>query len=331
MVQITKSANKNQRYKPIYNFSNFLMLMVIRNNSQLQKLIRWMEIKRVYLAALMMLGTILSFTVMAVAGRSVSGELDTFEIMLYRSFIGLLTVLTFAIIAKKFHKISFRNLRLHFLRNIFHFLGQNLWFFALPLIPLAQLFALEFTFPLWVIIVSPLLLQEKYTKTRFFVTILGFTGILLVTRPTLDTMNLGIAAAALAAIGFAGSIIATKKLTKVHSTLTIIFHMTWIQLFFSVAFAGMDGSIAFPSFENFDEILLIGLAGLLAHVCLTLALSLVPATIVAPMDFLRLPVIILVGFFFYNEHIDSFVIIGALLIFGSNYVNILSENKNSKM
>jgi len=92
-------------------------------------------------AALWMIGAIFSFTSMAIAGRAISGQLDTFEIMFYRSIMGFLIVLAVAKTVGTLGEIDLKHFRLHLLRNIFHFTGQNLWFFALPLIPLAQLFA----------------------------------------------------------------------------------------------------------------------------------------------------------------------------------------------
>jgi len=98
-------------------------------------------------AAFWMLGAIASFTLMAVAGRAVSVELDTFELMMYRSFIGIAIVIAFATMLGTLKDIQTNNLKLHLLRNLSHFAGQNLWFAALVMIPLAQVVALEFTSP----------------------------------------------------------------------------------------------------------------------------------------------------------------------------------------
>ena len=68
----------------------------------------------------------------------------------------------------------------HVVRNLFHFTGQNLWFFALTVIPLAQVFALEFTTPLWILILSPLILGERLTRKKISVGLIGFGGALLV-------------------------------------------------------------------------------------------------------------------------------------------------------
>ncbi len=150
-------------------------------------------------AALWMSGAIASFTSMAVAGRALSFELDTFEIMMYRSFVGICIVMSVAVATGRLGQVRRDNLGLHLIRNLFHFTGQNLWFYAITVIPLAQVFALEFTSPLWVVVLSPLLLGERITPTRAIAALIGFVGILIVARPGAAPLEFGQAAAAMAA------------------------------------------------------------------------------------------------------------------------------------
>ncbi len=278
-------------------------------------------------AAIWMTGTIVSFSAMAVSGREISFELDTFEIMMYRSIIGLIIVLLLAKLFKTHREINIQNLSLHFYRNLSHFTGQNLWFYALTLIPFAQLFAFEFSVPLWVMLAAPFLLGERLTNIRIISILVGFIGILIVTRPWLAGLAPGIIPAALCAIGFACSVIFTKQLTQKVSITCILFWLTSMQLLMAVICAGYDGDISFPSSSNFIWIIIIGIGGLLAHFCITKALQLAPATVVTPIDFCRLPVIAAIGYVFYNEALDIFIIGGAIIIFIANYINIWSETK----
>ena len=274
-----------------------------------------------------MSGAIVSFSAMAVAGRAISFELDTFEIMLFRSLVGFMTVLTIGYFAGSLKQITRRHMGLHLMRNVSHFTGQNLWFFAITAAPLAQVFALEFTSPLWVLMFSPLLLGERLTRMRVVAALMGFVGILIVTRPTGDSLNIGVITAALSAIGFAGSAIFTKKLTRSETITCILFYLTAMQAVFGLICASYDGDIAIPSIASLPWLVLIAFAGLLAHFCLTTALSLAPATVVMPVDFIRLPVIATVGMLFYAEAIDVWVFVGAAIIFAGNYMNIWSETR----
>lgn len=281
-------------------------------------------------AALWMSGAILSFSSMAVAGRELSGAFDTFEIMLYRSLIGFVIVCVIALAFRRTGTIHPRRLPLHGIRNLAHFIGQNLWFFALTVIPLAQVFALEFTAPVWVVLLSPLILGERLTATRLLAALIGFAGILIVARPTPETINIGIIAAAIAAICFAFTGMFTKKLTRSEPILSILFWLTVFQAAFGLICAGYDLDIALPGPASLPFIVIVGVGGLLAHFCITKALSLAPATIVMPVDFIRLPVIAIVGMLLYKEELDWYVFLGAAVIFAGNYINIWFETRPAK-
>lgn len=274
-----------------------------------------------------MIGSIASFSSMAVAGREVSGQLDTFEIMMYRSLFGVMIVVLLAGAFGTWREINTRNMGLHVVRNLAHFTGQNLWFYAVTVIPLAQVFALEFTSPLWVIVLSPLILGERLTAMRALAAVMGFVGILVVARPDMAGIDLGVITAASSAIFFALTIMITKRLTRTQSITCILFYLTTMQLVFGVIAAGFDGDIAVPTGQTLPFVVLIGAAGLLAHFCLTNALAIAPATVVVPIDFIRLPAIAVVGMLLYGEALDIWVFVGAVIIFAGNYMNIWSETR----
>ncbi len=276
-------------------------------------------------AAVWMLGAIVSFSSMAVAGRAISHELDTFEIMLFRSLVGVVIVTLVATATGNLGRIRRDRLGLHALRNISHFAGQNLWFFAITAAPLAQVFALEFTSPIWAMFLAVPILGEKLTRLRLATAALGFVGVLIVTQPWAAGWSPGIVTAALAAIGFAGSAIATRLLTRHESIVSIMFWLTSMQLVFGLICAGYDGDIALPSAAALPGVTVIALAGLVAHFCLTRALSLAPAAVIMPVDFARLPVIAAIGYLIYAEPLSPLTLLGAAIIFGANYANIAYE------
>ncbi|MBY5932410.1 DMT family transporter [Tateyamaria omphalii] len=281
-------------------------------------------------AALWMTGSIASFSTMAVAGREVSDSLDTFEIMMYRSLVGVVVVCTLAIATGAWRSIRTDRTGIHLVRNLAHFTGQNLWFYAVTVIPLAQVFALEFTSPIWVIVLSPLVLGERLTAVRALAAIMGFIGILIVARPDMAGLNAGVITAASSAIFFALTIMLTKRLTRHEGITSILFWLTTMQLVMGVIMAGYDGHIALPDWQTGPWVFLIGCAGLLAHYCLTHALAIAPATVVVPIDFIRLPTIAVIGMLVYGEVIDIWVFVGAAIIFAGNYVNIWVESRGSK-
>ena len=280
-------------------------------------------------AAYWMIGAMFSFSMMAISGRELGGDLDTFEIMTYRSLIGVMIVLFFIIYNKSYFEINVTRLKLHFIRNIFHFTGQNLWFFAVIYIPLSQLFAFEFTVPIWVAVLAPIFLKEKLTFVRFLAVFTGFVGILIVARPNFSSLDPALIAAALCAIGFAVASITTKKLTTTDSITCILFWLTVMQFIFGILCAGIDGQIDYPKGAEMIWVLIVGVCGLAAHFCITRALELAPALIVSPLEFLRLPFITIIGYFVYNESLEIFVFLGAILVLLANLINIRAENKQT--
>lgn len=273
-------------------------------------------------AAVWMVGTVFSFSAMAIGGREAGVELDTFEIMTYRSILGLIIISSIMALRREIPQMRDGAFGLHLIRNVLHFAATNLWFYAVTTITLAQVFAFEFTTPLWTALLAPLFLGEHLNKIRIFATIVGFSGILVITRPGLVEFSPGMAAAICCALGFAGAAIATRKLVSNHSVITILFWMCTTQTMFSIICAGIDFDIAFPSSQIMLPLVMVSLCGLSAHYCLAKALQLAPATLVMPMDFARLPLIAVLGLLLYQESIDIFMAVGSCLIIYANYINI---------
>ncbi|MCF6271804.1 MAG: DMT family transporter [Rhodobacteraceae bacterium] len=277
-------------------------------------------------ALLWMMGAVVSFTLMAISGRAILLEINTFELMLYRSIIGVLIV-SFALSRSNrgFSQLKTAIPAQHLIRSIVHFTGQNLWLYAVAIIPLAQLVALEFTNPLWVALLAPLLLGERLTRQKFIIVIMGFIGVLIVARPGVEPLNLGHLAAILAAIGFALTNIATRRIMRHDTVLTLLFWMTLSQAVMSF-FLSLPGGIPWPEPALWPWIFIMGITGLSAHYCLTQALNIAPATTVAPMDFIRLPISAVVGVMLYQEPLLITVFIGGAIILFANYLNLKQKN-----
>ncbi len=284
-------------------------------------------------AAGWMAGALCCFSATAVAGREAAAELDTFEIMAWRSIAGFAIVVAALAATRSLHQVRARRMQVHLGRNIVHFVGQNLWFFAVTLIPLAQLFAYEFTNPLWVALLAPLVLGERFTRTRLLAAAVGFGGILLVARPwetggAVAGFGIGQIAALGAAMSFAATTLFTKVLSRTESTASILFFMTLMHTVLGFACAGWDGDIAIPQ-ATLGWIMVISVCGLGAHFCVTTALGIAPASVVAPMEFLRLPLIAVVGAVFYAESLQVAVFLGAAFILGANLMNLRAERRRT--
>jgi drug/metabolite transporter (DMT)-like permease len=266
-------------------------------------------------AALWMTGAIAAFSAMAIATRQIKGVHDTFEILAFRSMIGFLVVVSAGAALGQLRRIRTDRLGSHVLRNVFHFTGQSLWFYAVTLIPLAQVFALEFTSPIWVILLAPLFLGESLTRRKLVAAALGFSGALIVAHPDFGRIEPGVLAAAGAAVFFASTALMTKALTRGEAVISILFWLTLMQAGFGTLAMLADGQVTLPVLATLPWLCLIGVAGITAHLCLTTALTLAPASSVVPVDFARLPLIAVVGAVFYDEPVELALFLGAGLIF----------------
>jgi drug/metabolite transporter (DMT)-like permease len=270
-----------------------------------------------------------SFTLVAISGRAAGQGVDTMHLMFYRSIIGLAIIVPLIAFSRTgFRQIATARFELHAIRNTIHFIAQFSWFSALMLIPLAQLFAIEFTAPLWVAVLAPLLLSERLTITRIIAALVGFAGILVIVRPGTVTLSAGAIFAMVSAIGFAGAMISTKQLVRRDSIFCILFHMSWMQ--FLVSGISLIGNLKVPALETFYGIAGVAVAGMMAHYALSRAFTYADAIIVAPMDFLRLPLIMVVGIVLYGEPIEPMVLIGASIVICANLINVLGERRRRR-
>lgn len=279
-------------------------------------------------AALWMVGALLSFMALAVGGRELSAELGTFQILFFRSLIGLVVVV-FLLWRSGWRQILSKHLGLHTLRNLAHYGGQYGWFYGLAFIPLAEVFAIEFTVPIWTAVLATLLLGERLTRSRVAAVVLGLLGLLIILRPGVAAVNPAALAVLAAALGYALSHTLTKKLAAVDTPLTILFFMTVIQLPLGLVPSALNWMQ--PSAAMGPWLLVVGVTALTAHYCMARAFALADATVVVPMDFLRLPLIALVGVLFYAEPLDWLVLVGGAIMLWGNLINIRAEQRRSQV
>jgi drug/metabolite transporter (DMT)-like permease len=280
---------------------------------------------------LWMVGTLLSFSAMAVSVRELSrGGLSIFEILAIRSGVALLVLLLLLGVRPELRAYALpRRMPLNLLRNTVHYASQFAWALSLTMLPLAMVFALEFTMPAWTVLMAPLLLHEKMTKSRVGVVVLGLIGVLVILRPGVAAVNPAALLVLLAAFGYSITMITTKKLTATETTFGIVFWMAVIQ--FPLSLIGSDlGAFGGFGTTHLLPALGVGIAGLTSHYCLSNAFRAGDATLVVPLDFMRIPLIAVVGWAFYGERLDVFVFLGALIIIAGVIWNLRAESARTK-
>ena len=266
-----------------------------------------------------MAGWLAALLTLTISGRELTGELPVFVVMLWRSVMGVVFISPF-IAWQGGGPLRTGRVRWHLARNLAHYSAQFCWFLAISLIPLAEVVSIEFTLPIWTAILAGIFLGERVTGLRLAAIALGFAGILIIIRPGLSPIGLGQIAALYAAVVFAVSVVMTKSLTRTDDSLTIVVYMFALQ--------GVIGLVpalqvwVWPSAEKWPWVLVLGLAGTASHFCLAKAITSADATVVMPMDFLRVPVTAVAGWLLYSEGIDAFLVAGAALILVGNTLNL---------
>lgn len=273
-----------------------------------------------------MAGWLLCTLALTVAGRELGHDVPVFVIMLLRSLIAM-AVLTPLVLYEGNLAARLTQLPLNVARNIIHYAAQYSWFTALILIPLAQVVSIEFTMPIWGALIAAMFLGESLTRTKVAAIALGFLGILMIVKPGTAAIDEGHMVALIAALGFAISIALTKVITRKDTALTVIFLMFAIQTVIGAVPAWLTWK--WPQPENWIWVAVVGLTGTFSHYCLSKAVSLADMTIVTPMDFLRVPLTVLAGYWIYSEGFDLTSIIGAALILGANVLNLLKARQAS--
>ncbi len=271
-------------------------------------------------AALWMAGWLAQTLIMAIAGREALRQVNVFQLMELRTLIGFLLLYPLIRSAGGFASMKTSRLPQHVGRNLVHYGAQLGWFFALTLIPIGQVVAIEFTMPIWTAILAASFLGERMTVWKVAAVMLGLVGVLIIVRPATGEFNPGQLIALAAAVGFGVSVTMVKSLTRTEQTVAIIFWMLVVQ-----SAAGIIPCLYFwtwPTASVWVWAVVIAFCGTFAHFCMARAMLYADATIVVPMDFLRVPLTALAGWLLYSEQLDLFTVLGAVLILSGNLLNL---------
>jgi drug/metabolite transporter (DMT)-like permease len=272
-------------------------------------------------AALWVSGWLIAMLVMIVAGRETTREIAVFQVMEMRSIIGLFMLYPLVHAAGGLGAMKTDRAWLHIARNSVHYGAQYAWFAALTLIPLAQVVSIEFTMPIWTALLAMSFLGERMTIWKTLAIVMGLVGVAVIVRPGLTALNPGQLVALGAAIGFGIAIVMIKLLTRTETTVAIIFWMLVIQS--AIGFIPALDVWVWPSTRVWLWMLPIAFCGTYSHYCMSRAMLYADATIVVPMDFLRVPLTVAVGYLIYAERVDLYTALGTALILAANSLNLI--------
>jgi uncharacterized membrane protein len=158
-----------------------------------------------------MTGWLALMLIVAIAGRETTRELNVFQIMEARSVLGFFMLYPLIRLNGGFEAMKTSRPLQHVARNLIHYAAQLGWFFALTLIPLGQVVAIEFTMPIWTAILAASFLGERMTIWKISAIVLGVVGVVVIVRPATGEINPGQLIALGAAVGFGISVAMMKS------------------------------------------------------------------------------------------------------------------------
>jgi len=285
------------------------------------------------------------FSINDTAIKFLSGGYPLHEIVLIRSFLGL--VIVCAIIAPMtdgFAIVQTKRLRLHMLRGLFVVLANMLFFLGLAAMPLADAVAIFFVSPLVITVFSVIFLGETVGRRRWIAILIGFLGVIIMMRPGTDAFQYASLFPLVAAVCYAALHMLTRVIGRTESAATMAFYIqvTFIVVCVIVGLAVGDGrfgnqtdpSLAFllrawvwPEMSDLPVMILLGIGVGIGGYCISQAYRVAPAAVVAPFEYLALPLSVVWGVMVFDEWPDTVAYVGMALILGAGLFTIWREGK----
>jgi drug/metabolite transporter (DMT)-like permease len=270
----------------------------------------------------MVLGTF-AFAAMIILVRKTSQTFSAFEIAFWRAAFGLVFMAPWL---ARVGLAGFRTQRAgsHAIRNVFHLIGIVTWYYAVSRINLSEGIALQFTVPLFTIGLAVLLLGERVDARRWIATLVGFAGVLVILRPGFAVIDVVALVTLLSAAFYAVSNVYTKFIVRTDSPDVVVFYMNLMQLPLALALAVAAGWTT-PGWADLPWLAAVAASATLAHYLLTLAFREADASVMIPIDFLKLPWVAALAFIFFDEVPAVWGWLGGLIVFGSTYYIVRRE------
>lgn len=254
----------------------------------------------------------LCFSIMGILIKQLSYQgVHVFTIVLYRSVIGLL--LFSPLFIKHISAIrATKALKLHACRGISGFMGFIMFCYAITVLPFTEVTALSFTVPLFSTLAAMFFLKEHIGWHRWVALIVGFCGVLVILRPGFADISFAAMIVIGATVCWSMSNVFIKKLTKTESPIVIVFYMTTIMVPLSLIIA-----IPYYTHPTLDDMILLAGVGVLsvaAQFLLSHSYSQTNISILQPFDFFRLVFVSIISYYMYNDVLDSWHLLGAIII-----------------
>ena len=264
------------------------------------------------LAILLIVISVLFGTLMLTFLKLAQENVNVYVAGFLRFFFGLIIILPY-IIKTKFLVFKTIHIKKHLFRSLLNLPAMLLYFSTLVMLPIEKVTAISFIVPLIVTILAVMFLNEKIYIYRTLALILGFSGMLIILRPGIIDVSIGVYMALFSSLLWSIVIIITKKIAKDDSSITILSYQSVFMTIFSFFIVLFYWET--PNTITIVYLVLAGACGTVLHLALNHAYKLVDVSMTQPYSFLSLVFASIIGFYIFNEIPDLFTWIGACVIF----------------
>ena len=267
-----------------------------------------------------MLAAQLLFVAVWSAIKYLGGRLPLFELIFFRAAISLAILLP---LTHWRHK-SFKG---HgwitlFLRAFFGFLAMTFGFYAITHMEMGNAISLFNTFPIFVALLAPSLLDESFSRLQFVFVLVAFVGIAMILKPNTDILQGASIYPLLAGILAALSMICIRKLGRTDSVLIITLYFTAFTAMASAPLAAIQ--FVRPTASEWSYLIFIGVAVTFAQLFLARAFKHAAASTIAPFSYISVIGSYIVGLLLFSEMTDLWSAAGAAIIIAAGIGVMLS-------
>ena len=275
--------------------------------------------------SLLIIITTLCFTAMDAQVKYFS-MYTTFIVFVWAKYFGQTVFFSFFFYKNRKRIFKYGNLKLQILRGICTICPTMGFFLALKYVPLAEATALGFLHPIMVVVASAFILKEKLTIGKISIVLLGFLGVLIITRPGFGVIHPASLLIIVANLFFGIYQIVSKYLDRISNEASTLFFTTMIGLIISSIFLfllpnNFSNLVDFNLTNILIFLFFFGLLTSLGEYCLLSAYKTATASFLTPLFYIMLIWSTLYGFIIFNELPDFFSVFGALILVGAGLVN----------
>ena len=288
--------------------------------------------------------SILIFSLQDIAVKGMGGSYPVLEIVIFRTVIAIPVTLLFFRMEGGKGRPATKQHKLEYLRGLFYFLSYTTYFMGLAALPLAEIAAIKFSSPLMITLLSVILLREKVRLQRWLALIVGFIGVLIIIQPGSASFNIGSIFVLLSVLTYVFAVLITRRLQTTDSSATMSYYGSLVYMVIAIVLTPLviaigpipnaSPSIAFlfrswstPTLVDMFIMFGLGLVWAGGMFFTARAYSLTQASVVAPFEYISLPISAMWGFLIWNQFPPLATWIGAFITLVSSLYTLYQGKK----